>query len=251
MTFEIWERPPLFMALKNRPAYEDFLRRVDAWEKENAELAKAWDEAFSEDHKRNEERERLEAERKHQARIWSRLQEIGVPTRSVDALRGSAVETAATNAVKAHQEGSRAFLLLFGAPGTGKTVAAVQGLYGAFLATSPYFLRDTAAFVRAIEAARLSQFDGADQERFRKMKQAKLLVLDDLGAEMLHDGWRPMLDELIDYRYGERLKTIVTSNLDAKAFKERYGDRIVDRIRHDGAVCQCGEQSMRRPEIGK
>jgi len=72
-----------------------------------------------------------------------------------------------------------------------------------------------------------------------------MLVLDDLGTERPSDVWLSLLDELIDRRYGDGQKTILTSNLDVEAFKSRYGERICDRIRHDGVIAGAGAESLR------
>ena len=135
----------------------------------------------------------------------------------------------------------RTFLLLTGAPGTGKSVAASRLLQVAIAA------RRSAVFIRAAEAACFSLFDAADKARVAQMRRASCLVVDDLGLELLGDGWRQALDDVVDARYSARLETALTTNLDPAGFKARYGDRISDRIRHDGMVVQCGSQSLRKP----
>jgi DNA replication protein DnaC len=77
------------------------------------------------------------------------------------------------------------------------------------------------------------------------------MVIDDLGVEYLdkNGNFLQRLDELIDERYSNYRQTIITTNLNVKAFKERYGERVADRIREGfefgGAFMELAESSMR------
>ncbi len=132
------------------------------------------------------------------------------------------------------------FLLLTGVAGTGKSVAAARLLQVAIAG------RRSVMLIRAAEAARMSLFDPEDRATVVKMRRVSTLVIDDLGLELLGDVWRQTLDDVIDARYSSRRETALTTNLDPVGFKARYGDRIADRIRHDGLVVQCGSTSMRK-----
>lgn len=61
-----------------------------------------------------------------------------------------------------------------------------------------------------------------------------MLAIDDLGTEpveVLEYGNRlnPVID-LLYKRYDEQLFTIITTNLTPKEIRERYGERIADRL---------------------
>lgn len=223
-----WTPPAWAVRLHNPEARAEWAARVKAWHDANPDLAAAWEEALFEDEARTYERAEARAK-------LERLRQAGVPTRAVEAWAKGLDATRAVEAVRTFQQSEKCFLLLLGSPGCGKTVAAAAAL------------TKGGVFVRAVELARLSSFDAADRATFARCCDARVLVLDDLGAELLHDGWRPALDELVDVRYGERLPTLLTTNLDAASFKARYGERIADRIRHDGFVETCGDKSRRRP----
>ena len=67
-----------------------------------------------------------------------------------------------------------------------------------------------------------------------------ILVIDDLGVEYIDKNgfFLSRLDELIDARWGNFKRTIITTNLNRKDFQDRYDQRITDRIRQgfkDGA----------------
>jgi DNA replication protein DnaC len=101
-------------------------------------------------------------------------------------------------------------------------------------------------WVASAELAVLSSFTEADRVWFERMGDAGFLVLDDFGAEAMHDHAKQRMERLIDLRYGSGRPTILTSNCDEEEFKARAGNRVVDRFREAGRVVQCGDVSMRR-----
>lgn len=227
-----------------------------AWERDNPELSEAWEEALLvEENRRHEQRlaNRRELVRCEMPRA---LSEAGVPMRCVDVL-GVARETPALLAVKRFVDGAETFCLLLGAAGSGKSVGSCWAVQDAIYPEvfrepeRPYRRKPLARFMRAADMARMSAYGQEAEREFEGMCSISLLVLDDMGTERPSDTWLALLDELVDRRYGDRLKTILTSNLDAEAFKRRYGERISDRIRHDGVVIGAGANSMRTPRGGQ
>ena len=97
---------------------------------------------------------------------------------------------------------------------------------------------------------RLASVNGYNSE-FEKLAQVSLMVLDDLGIEYLdkNGNFLQRLDEIMDERYSNYRKTIITTNLNSEDFKARYGERIADRIRegfgHGGAFMELSDKSMR------
>lgn len=172
--------------------------------------------------------------------VDGRLQASGIPARLLDAAAGPLDETAALAAARAF--GGRGTLLLAGPSGGGKSVAAAW-LLREFAAQS----RGTPLFRRAAELARLGLYGPEAWAQWRDVQTCRLLVLDDLGAEVASEVWRAAFDELFDARHSERRTTVITTNLEPEAFKVRYGERITDRIREDGRVVVCDKKSMRRP----
>ena len=59
------------------------------------------------------------------------------------------------------------------------------------------------------------------------------MCLDDLGAEYVDTkgSFLVDLDELIDAHYADRRPLFITTNLAWSVFVERYGERIVSRMR--------------------
>tara|TARA_B100000029_G_scaffold373691_1_gene367937 strand:+ start:961 stop:1686 length:726 start_codon:yes stop_codon:yes gene_type:complete len=97
---------------------------------------------------------------------------------------------------------------------------------------------------------RLARVNGYNSE-FEKLAQVSFMVLDDLGIEYLdkNGNFLQRLDEIMDERYSNYRKTIITTNLNSEDFKARYGERIADRIRegfnHGGAFMELSDKSMR------
>lgn len=73
-----------------------------------------------------------------------------------------------------------------------------------------------------------------DKTRYANLRSEALLAIDDLGkepAEVLDFGnvTNPLID-LLEYRYLYQKFTVITTNLDAKEIRVKYGARIADRF---------------------
>ena len=95
--------------------------------------------------------------------------------------------------------------------------------------TDPYF-KPCLHIVDAKEVVQIYK----DYPRFSELRKEVMLGIDDLGkepAEVLDYGnvTNPLI-ELIEYRYLYQKFTVITTNLDAKQIREKYGARIADRF---------------------
>lgn len=172
-------------------------------------------------------------------RKFDRLEDGKFPSRVTDYFRNQ--EPTSTPAVQAAEKflgSTSAALVLLGGTGCGKTTAA----------TWVAFRRggDRPGFVTAAELERRGRYD---HEHTAWLFERTLLVLDDLGVEPL-DGkgyFRGLLDELINAFYADGRRFVLTTNLDMRPdIAERYGDRLVSRLREVGLVEQCGAVDLRR-----
>ena len=68
----------------------------------------------------------------------------------------------------------------------------------------------------------------AYDDRFNAIRNAQLLVLDDLGTENTTPWAREKLYKIFNHRYNEQLPTVITSNQDFKRIEERVLSRILD-----------------------
>lgn len=168
------------------------------------------------------EQRRIEEERDSRR---SRLERSGIQL--PDAIREAVIrrEQADTPAVLEVRKWAkpllRPWLILAGTVGTGKTTAA-----GTAIASVG------GDFIRARELERLSKAAfGAEAERLAALKATRLLVIDDLGRESDTARMAVTLEDLLDERCTKQRVTILTTNFDASALRERYPDeRLHSRL---------------------
>ena len=248
---EAFGRPALVFVPLSKSAAS--LAAAKDWDRRNPELAAERKQLLDELVALQKSIDRTEAQwvaadralRKSQ----SKLERSGVGPRALEAAV-SAKDTEALAVVKSWRAGKECWLCLCGIKGTGKSVAAT------WLVREVIMAGDTAAFVKASDIAKLSQFEAGAVE-LEHFKGVHLLVIDDFGAELLTEYAKSQLHELLDHRHEHFGRTIITSNLPWTTttmngqtiigMKERLGERIEDRIAQDGIVEQLTpEKSMRR-----
>ena len=134
-------------------------------------------------------------------------------------------------------------LYLYGNFGCGKTYL-VSALFNELAkkniqSTIIYFPE----FLRSLKAS-FGSDDDDYEERFDEVKEADLLLLDDLGAEKISDWARDeVLGVILQYRMEENLPTFFTSNLSLKDFEEHLiiretsedkikARRIIERVKY-------------------
>jgi DNA replication protein DnaC len=195
------------------------------------------------------ERQELEHERRRREiavqLLPATLGRMGVPKRIASAVAEEELAasaggarrycTAALAAAARWAEGSKAFLLLLGGSGSGKTCAAVSILARPGVRGS---------FIEAVALARMSKFeDGGEWER---MLRIPWLVVDDLGTEGLTKFFEERIFELVNRRQADGKRTVFTANLTLSEFKSRVGARIESRMRADIQATSCGDLDLRQ-----
>jgi DNA replication protein DnaC len=88
---------------------------------------------------------------------------------------------------------------------------------------------------------------GNDPTAYDVACECDLLVLDDLGRERVTEWTLERLQGLLDARWRNRKRTIITTNLDGPTFVSRYGDPIVDRVRDEAWTITVTGQTRRAP----
>jgi DNA replication protein DnaC len=119
-------------------------------------------------------------------------------------------------------------LLLYGDVGTGKTFSSACIANALLDKKIPVVMT---SFVKLLEQTR--GFDRDDNTLIRQLNRAKLLIIDDLGAERGSDYALEKVYDIVDSRYRANLPMILTTNLDLeemKAEKDIRRSRIYDRI---------------------
>jgi DNA replication protein DnaC len=144
-------------------------------------------------------------------------------------------------------DGKECGLLLMGGVGNGKTTM-LKALRSVVKLAKLEFMNDT-LYVKYIDSNELTRICCEDYQSFRKVCNAPLLALDDMGAEPVevkdYGTVRNPIVELIQYRYSEMLPTLISTNLGHDVLKERYGLRLYDRFREMMHVVVFEEKSYR------
>lgn len=140
-------------------------------------------------------------------------------------------------------------LLFYGGVGTGKTFAAACIANQLLNQRIPVVMT---SFVKLLES--MQSFSEDDGALIARLNRAKLLIIDDLGAERSTDYALEKVYDIVDSRYRAKLPIILTTNLSMTELKEstdiRY-TRIYDRIFEMCYPMQFKGQSWRKVEAAR
>lgn len=137
--------------------------------------------------------------------------------------------------VREFAENGNGFLILSGQVGLGKSHLAVAVMrkrgYGRIITQTRLILK--------LRERYQNQFA---EDVISKCKVTKLLVLDECGFMTGGRDELPAIYEILDYRHGETLPTVLTTNIPVSQFDEAFGDRLADRLRcHQPFVVLSGQ----------
>ena len=138
--------------------------------------------------------------------------------------------------VEGWMDSGKTGLILMGSVGTGKTTIA-YALRRAWM--------DYLTIARVKKCDKIADLIKQDETwKFEVADYAGLLVLDDFGTE--NKVWNEESIPFIIYRRVERnLPTIITTNYNTEKIRERYGERIADRLRTYSRIVM-NYESLRR-----
>lgn len=134
-------------------------------------------------------------------------------------------------AVSYAQQPDHFWLILTGKYGSGKThLAAAIANYRQMLAEEVMFITvpDLMDYLRTTYGG---DADMSFNQRFQKVRNVPLLVLDDLGTENPSAWAREKLFQIIDYRYVARIPTVITTAKAIEEIDERLRVRLLDSRR--------------------
>lgn len=116
-------------------------------------------------------------------------------------------------------DNKRRGLLAVGDTGRGKTRLCMDVI--------PDILQDT-----GLKCFRVSSY--AMSRNFDEMLQAKVLMIDDVGVEdkaSFYGERRDLFMEIVDHSERNGVLLIVTTNMTLDELRQRYGNRVIDRLR--------------------
>ena len=120
------------------------------------------------------------------------------------------------------------WLVLKGGYGCGKThLAAAIANYRLDLG-HPVLFVNTPDLLDHLRAAYSPNAAVSYDDRFDQVRNASLLILDDLGTQSNTDWAQEKLYQIFNYRYNARLPTVVTTNVELESVEMRIRSRMVD-----------------------
>lgn len=187
-------------------------------------------------------------------RTWVALRETGAPYRVVACLReGRAEVNAGMRSLEGFPHNGFCIATISGGTGSGKTLAAVRWLHHDprdQLVCQKLGARPTPRrFVTAADFASCALWT----DKYQEIIWSRRLVLDDLGMEHSDEksAFVSKFDAFLDHRWGNELPTIITTNIEPKRLRERYGTRVASRLVEAGiAVRMEGDYRTRGGGVG-
>ena len=238
------DMPFSFAQFARLPMSDEEQAEIDEWERRRKECEASV--AETDEHRALEGRLRDLEREVEVTKAAGALTKRGVPEKDARAVAEMSLdETDAIKACKAAVEARDRIIVLAGPPGVGKTTAAGWLVSKAL---SPHWHFDplsSARFMTALELARISVYD---DDAMAAVERPDLLVIDDVGAEYADAKgmFSTIIDGVVNARYARSLTTVITTNLNATLFRERYGERVIDRIRECGRFVELKGASMRK-----
>lgn len=165
---------------------------------------------------------------------------------------GAAQPTKALSHVRAWLESHDRFLVLCGSVGIGKTVAGAAAClldsdYSDLSGAIGVSHRDVGVVIPAGHLAQRMDPWSADIDagvtRLNPRAHQRI-VLDDLGTERQDQRFAQALFDLVDQRQDVG-RTLITTNLTGAQLRERYDERMIDRVLHQGRIVEVRGKSMR------
>lgn len=147
---------------------------------------------------------------------------LGLPPEQARSLR-RAWERA--RAFAEHPEG---WLVLRGGTGCGKTHLAAAIAHRLLERGVAALFINVPDLLDELRATFHPEAESSYEERFWELREAPVLILDDLGAQQSTPWAQEKLFQLLDWRYNARLPTVITTNLSLDAFEPRLRSRLQD-----------------------
>ncbi|MDD4923366.1 MAG: ATP-binding protein [Dehalococcoidales bacterium] len=137
------------------------------------------------------------------------------------------------NAAKEFAANPHGWLVFIGPSGCGKTHIAAAIANERINKGFPVFFITAADLLDHLRSAFNPESEVTYDRLFEQVRNAPLLILDDLGAHSDKPWAREKLDQLLNHRFNNELPTVITTTPPI----EQLGDRLINRIT-DPRLCQ-------------
>ena len=134
----------------------------------------------------------------------------------------------AFDACLAYAQAPTGWLVLKGGYGCGKTHLAAAIANHRLDLGQPVLFINTPDLLDHLRAAYSPNAESTYDERFEQVRNASLLILDDLGTQSQTEWAQEKLYQIFNHRYNARLPTVITTNQELESIEMRIQSRMVD-----------------------
>ena len=134
----------------------------------------------------------------------------------------------AFDACQTYAQAPNGWLVLKGGYGCGKTHLAAAIANHRLNLGHPVLFINTPDLLDHLRAAYSPHAETTYDERFEQVRNASLLVLDDLGTQSNTEWAQEKLYQIFNHRYNMRLPTVITTNEELESIEIRIQSRMVD-----------------------
>ena len=128
----------------------------------------------------------------------------------------------------AYAKEPKGWLVLKGGYGCGKTHLAAAIANQRLAMGHPVLFVSTPDLLDHLRATYSPSSDTTYDDRFEQVRNAPMLILDDLGTQSNTEWAQEKLYQIFNHRYNTRLPTIVTTNQELESIEIRIRSRMVD-----------------------
>lgn len=190
-----------------------------------------------------EAQERLQRQLQEQRKLHEAKREAGISLRNIDVdfehfkcelPEEFSAKQKAQNYADDVINGGSGCLIMVGNVGAGKTMLATAIAEKVLAAGKKCSFVKFSDLIREIKDSWRKDSQYSESDVIAHYSKVKLLILDEIGVQYGSDTEKMMIFEIIDGRYENVLPTVLISNLDFDGVRKCIGERVFDRLRHDG-----------------